>query len=119
MKPRRIAGIGCVLFLAASPSGAAPDAAADSSAACVDVQIGSDRTAFLNCMNDAFQRRVERERAAPREEAPVSTGSPANQLGIAGESAGRQRMGNTFGVSPVPQRPERVFVNPLPAPSPH
>lgn len=81
--------------------------------ACVDVQIGNDRTPYLNCLNDVMQRQVEHERATPQPDAPVDTHSPSNQVGTFNDAAAQQRMGNAYGVSSTPQRPSRVFVNPL------
>jgi hypothetical protein len=86
---------------------------------CVDVQIGHDRTAALNCLNQSFQRDVAREHSVPQPEAPVDVHSSSTQLGTANETAARQRMGNTFGVSASPQRPVRVFVPTLPMPPAH
>src|SRR5262245_33438746 len=87
----------------------------DMSRACIDVQIGNDRTAYLECLNGVFERRVLREHQAPQIEAPVdATKSSPTQLGIFNETAARQRMGNAFGVSSVPQRPKPVFSNPIP-----
>src|SRR5262245_3291005 len=84
---------------------------------CVDVQIGDDRTPYLNCLNDEMKKSVERERGTARPAAPLSATSPSNQIGTFNEAAARQRMGNAFGVSPVPQRPPKpVFVSPLPLP---
>jgi hypothetical protein len=80
---------------------------------CVDVQIGNDRSAYLNCLNDVMARRVEHEHATPQPTVPVGVHSPSNQVGTFNEAAARQRMGNAFGVSPIPQRPNRVFVSPL------
>jgi hypothetical protein len=114
-----IAFVGVILAMGAAPALAAPSASADSSANCVDVQIGNDRTPYLNCLNDAFRRRVEREHAAPQPDAPVDARSPSTQVGTFNETAARQTMGDAFGVSATPQRPARVFVNPLPAPAPH
>jgi hypothetical protein len=86
---------------------------------CVDVQIGNDRSAYLNCLNDVIARSVEHEHATPQPAAPVDVHSPSNQVGTFNEAAARQRMGSAFGVSPIPQRPNRVFVSPLVPPASH
>jgi hypothetical protein len=87
---------------------------------CVDVQIGEDRTAYLACLNELFQRRVRQEHQMPQIEAPLSARSSPNQVGGYNETSAREQMGNAFGVSPVPQRPPKpVFVNPLLPPKPH
>ena len=96
-------------FCAAS---AAPGTAPTST--CVDVQIGDDRTPYLNCLNEELQKSVKRERGTPQPAAPLSATSSSNQIGTFNEAAARQRMGNAFGVSPIPQRPPKpVFVSPL------
>ena len=109
------------LLLAVSPAFAdAPKRSSDTTAACVDVQIGNDRTANLECLNNAFQQRVQREHGTPPVEAPIGTQSSSNQLGTFNESAAREHMGNAYGVSAVPQRPPKpVFVNPLLPPGAH
>src|SRR5262249_49526445 len=112
MRAKLLAPILATLF--AAPVLAAPAAKPDSTTQpCVDVQIGTDRTAFLECLNDSFQKRVRQEHQAPQIEAPIDVHSPPNQVGTFNETAARQRMGNAFGVSPVPQRPKPVFANPL------
>jgi hypothetical protein len=108
------------VFLASTGSSlAAERATASSPPTCVDVQIGNDRSAYLNCLNDAMTRSVEHEHGTPQPTVPVDVHSPSNQVGTFNEAAARQRMGNAFGVSPVPQRPNRVFVNPLVPPPSH
>ena len=64
-----------------------------------------------------MQRAVEHERNSPEIVAPIDTHSPSNQVGTANDAAARERMGNAFGTSPVPQRPARVFVNPIVPPT--
>jgi hypothetical protein len=106
-----------VFFLSAVPAMAADSRPADSAQACVDVQIGNDRSAYLNCLNDAMQRAVEHQRATPEIAAPIDTHSPSNRLGLSNEAAAREHMGNAFGVSAAPQRPASVFVNPIVPPT--
>src|SRR5215510_10246076 len=92
----------------------AAEAAPSTHPACVDVQIGNDRTPYFNCLNEELQKSVQRERGTPQPAAPLSATSSPNQIGTFNESAARQRMGNAFGVSPIPQRPPKpVFVSPL------
>jgi hypothetical protein len=89
-------------------------ASAAPASTCVDVQIGDDRTPYLNCLNEELQKSVQRERGVPQPAAPLSATSSGNQIGTFNEAAARQRMGNAFGISPVPQRPPKpVFVSPL------
>jgi len=94
--------------------------AAGSASVCVDVQIGDDRTAYLNCLNEEFERQVRQEHQVPQIEAPITTHSSPNQVEGFNETAAREQMGNAFGVSPVPQRPPKpVFVDPLLPAKPH
>jgi hypothetical protein len=104
------------LFGLATPAVAAPEAP-NSMQACVDVQIGNDRTAYLNCLNDVMQRRVELEHAVPQAEAPIDAQSPSNQVGTFNAAAAQQRMGSSYGKSAVPQRPSQVFVSPIVPPN--
>jgi hypothetical protein len=84
---------------------------------CVDVQIGNDRTAYLNCLNDEMQRRVEHERSTPQIAPPIDAHSSSTQVGTFNDAAAGEHMGNAYGVSPVPQRPPaRIFVNPVGGP---
>ena len=81
---------------------------------CVDVRIGNDRAAYLNCLNDELKRSVERQRKVAQPTAPVDARSPSNQTGVYNDAAAREHMGNAFGVSSRPQRPAApVFVSPL------
>jgi hypothetical protein len=102
------------LFSLMAAAGAAP-APSKSEPVCVDVQIGADRAAALECLNQAFKKAVAREHAPPPE-APIDTRSSPVAVGIANETVARQRMGNSFGVSSIPQRPVEVFVPSLPVP---
>jgi len=85
----------------------------DQSQICVDVEIGGDRSAYFKCLNEQMQRGAEREHQVPQPTAPIDTHSPSNQLGTANDAAAREKMGNSFGKSAVPQRPASTFVNPL------
>ena len=81
---------------------------------CVDVQIGGDRSAYLDCLNDQMKRNAEHEQHRPQPTAPIDAQSPSNQVGTANDAAARERMGNAFGKSAVPQRPPKPnFVNPV------
>jgi hypothetical protein len=95
------------ILSAGSPLGRAADMP------CVDVQIGRDRAAGFECLNAEIQRSVDHERNAPPIAAPVDARSPANSVGIATEDAARQKMGDSFGRSATPQRPQRTFNSPL------
>jgi hypothetical protein len=118
---RGLSFIGLTLSLLAYPVlAAAPPAnpaQANPPQPCVDVQIGSDRTPYFNCLNDVLQRQVEHERNAPAVTAPIDAKSSSTQVGTFNEAAARQRMGNAFGVSSVPQRPSQTFVSPIVPPT--
>jgi hypothetical protein len=109
----RILPIVIVASFFAAPAMAAESQSAAAAPPCVDVQIGNDRTAYLNCLNDSLQRRVEHERGTPQIAPPLDVHSSSNQIGTFNDAAARERMGNAFGVSSVPQRPARVFVSPI------
>ena len=114
----RFAPLAMILsVIAVAPAFAADSTPANPAQTCVDVQIGADRSAYLNCLNDAMQRRVEHERAMPQIAPPVDARSSSNQVGTFNDAAARQRMGNAYGVSSVPQRPARAFVNPIVPPA--
>jgi len=85
----------------------------ETNSVCVDVQIGDDRSAYLNCLNDEFQRRVRLERQSAQIDAPIGVHSSPNQVEGFNETAAREQMGSSFGISAVPQRPKPVFVSPL------
>ena len=108
------------LALLASSASAEDSAKAVDQGQCVDVQIGEDRTAYLGCLNEAFERRVRQEHQMPQIDAPLGTRSSPNQVGGFNETSAREQMGNAYGNSPVPQRPAKpVFVNPLLPAQPH
>jgi hypothetical protein len=82
-------------------------------APCVEVQIGQDIASHINCVNEALRRTVEHEHDAPVAQAPITAQSASNTVGTFNDAAARQMMGNTFGVSPQPQRPKSSFISPL------
>lgn len=92
---------------------------ADAAKVCADVRIGNDRAAALNCLNNQMQRKVEHEQGTPQPIAPIDARSQSNEVGTANDAAAREKMGNAFGKSAVPQRPNPVFVSPLVPPVTH
>jgi hypothetical protein len=80
---------------------------------CVDVQVGSDRAVGLECLNSEIERSVRHEKNAPAIVSPVDGRTSPARLGLATEEAARQQMGNAFGRSATPQRPQRSFTSPL------
>jgi hypothetical protein len=91
---------------------------ADTGAPCVDVQIGNERVADLDCINRQLRLHVEREHATPALSAPIDAHSSSTAVGTANQAAAGQMMGNALGKSAQPQRPPPpVFVGPLTPPS--
>ncbi|SNS69430.1 hypothetical protein SAMN06295912_112112 [Sphingomonas laterariae] len=82
---------------------------------CVTVDIAGHRAGHLECATDRLQAAAETAQAQTRSaiETPViGAGSPDVQTGVANQTATRQRMGNTFGTSVHPQRPNRPVYQP-------
>ena len=95
--------------------------ATDTGAPCVDVQVGNERVADLDCINRQLRLHVEQEHGAPALSPPIDARSSSTAVGTANQAAAEQRMGNAFGKSGQPQRPPPpVFVAPLtPPPGAH
>ncbi len=84
---------------------------------CVTVDIGGYRAGHLDCASRRLEAaaRVAQAQARAGIETPViDATSPDVRTGVANQTATRQRMGNTFGTSVYPQRPDR----PPPVPRP-
>ena len=85
---------------------------------CVDVQVGNERVADLDCINRQLRLHVEREHGTPALSPPIDARSPSTAVGTANQAAAEQMMGSAFGKSGQPQRPPPpVFVAPLTPPS--
>jgi hypothetical protein len=74
---------------------------------CVEVRIGQDSAGRIDCLNRALRSEVEKA-------APTFAGNPASrkspdQLGQPTPAALKQRYGNAYGHSLVPQRPTQTF----------
>ncbi|HWC63724.1 MAG TPA: hypothetical protein VG501_08880 [Rhizomicrobium sp.] len=82
-------------------------------APCVDVEIGQDKAAALNCMNDAIRAQVEHTQGMPSLSPPTDARSPGNQVGTFNNQAAQEQMGSAYGTSSKPQRPKAVFVSPV------
>jgi hypothetical protein len=91
---------------------ARPQPPAPTSMPCVEVRIGQDSAGRLDCLNRAF--RAEVDKVAPTVAADAVPGMPPSQLGQPTPAALKQRLGNAWGHSLVPQRPPRTFAPPLP-----
>lgn len=82
---------------------------------CVTVDIAGHRAGHLECATDRLQAAADTAQAQTRSaiDTPViGAGSPDVQTGVANQTATRQRMGNTFGTSVHPQRPNRPILPP-------
>jgi hypothetical protein len=103
-----------VFMLVAGPAtafGQTQDQQKQDAQTCVDVQVGSDRS--YSCLNRQLERLVPGKRPSSQD-APYSASSPAPQVGTFNQAATRERMGNAFGHSVVPQRPPPpVFTPPV------
>ena len=86
--------------------------AAPESAPCVDVRIGTDSSGRMDCLNRALRDEVGR--VAPTNTGDAASGMAASALGQPTPAALKQRYGNAYGHSLVPQRPARTFAPPLP-----
>ncbi len=108
-------GVAIILSLiAAVPFASAGEApASGGSQDCVEAEIGNDRASSLGCLNQNLERLVERTREAPSPAAPIDARSPSNVVGVANDAAAREKMGDAFGKSATPQRPQTIFTSPL------
>jgi hypothetical protein len=69
---------------------------------CVDVKIGMEQ--YYSCLNRQLQSGIGQHRFTSRD-APYSAASPDPEVGSFNEAATRERLGNAFGHSVIPQRP--------------
>jgi hypothetical protein len=69
---------------------------------CVDVKIGMEQ--YYSCLNQRLQSGIEQHRFTSRD-APYSAASPDPAVGGFNATATRERLGNAFGNSAIPQRP--------------
>jgi hypothetical protein len=81
---------------------------------CVEVRIGQDSAGRLDCLNRAL--RAEVDEVAPMSVGDVTFGKSQGQLGLVTPAAAKERLGDAYGHSSVPQRPVRTFA-PLLAPT--
>jgi hypothetical protein len=103
-----------------APACLAQTPSADGGGPCVDVQVGEERVADLDCLNRQLKLHVEREHAVPQASAPIDARSSSTAVGTANQAAAGQMMGNAFGKASQPQRPAPpVFIPPLPTPGAH
>lgn len=95
------------LVVAAEHGGNAP------SASCIEVEVNGERAPSFSCLTQKMSPTAPPHRppAASELASEAIVQRPSNQLGLFNRSATSQRMGNTFGTSVYPQRPD----NPVPA----
>lgn len=75
---------------------------------CVQVRIGHDEAGRWDCVNAAIKTEVGKTAPVSAADSPGERLAPIGQ-GLAVPAATRQRLGDQYGKSIVPQRPERVF----------
>ncbi|QWP75492.1 hypothetical protein J5226_17990 [Lysobacter sp. K5869] len=86
---------------------------------CVQVRIGHDEAGRWDCINEAIKSEVDKVAPNNAADSPGERLAPIGQ-GLAVPAATRQRLGNQYGKSITPQRPERVFpATPLSRPPGH
>jgi len=108
------------LLVAFSPAAALAQQAPSSPSpadVCVQVDVGGDRAGHLDCAAEALQRaaRLAQSQARAAFEAPTPDARSSDlTVGVASQTAARQRFGSNFGLSVHPQRP----VRPVPTPRP-
>lgn len=88
---------------------------------CVQVDVGGDRVGHLDCAAEALQRaaRLAQSQARAAFEAPTPDARTSNlTVGVASQTAVRQRLGSNFGLSVHPQRPVRPAPTPRPGGQP-
>jgi hypothetical protein len=107
--------IGILAFSAGAPA-RSQEGKKEKPLPCVEVEIGQDKAAALNCMNDTIRAQVEHTQGTPSLAAPIDARSPGNRVGTFNNQAAQEQMGNAYGVSSKPQRPKPVFVSPVPTP---
>src|SRR5262249_19507383 len=78
---------------------------------CVSVDIAGRRAGAADCaarkLQDAAKAAQEKAQGQKTPDIPTAT-SPDTKIGVANDAATRQRLGDSFGKSVVPQRPTRV-----------
>jgi|GEM_PF-946318 len=75
---------------------------------CVQVRIGHDEAGRWDCINAAIKTEVDKAAPLNAADSPGERLAPIGQ-GLAVPAATRQRLGDRYGKSIVPQRPERSF----------
>ncbi|MGH8083100.1 MAG: hypothetical protein ACREP7_21155 [Lysobacter sp.] len=90
-------------------------ASAPLTAPCVQVRIGNDEAGRWSCLNEAMKAEVKKTAPIANTQSPGEALAPIGQ-GLATPAATRQRMGDQYGKSVVPQRPVQQFPSSFPRP---
>ncbi|MFF7399864.1 hypothetical protein ACFZAI_25670 [Achromobacter sp. NPDC008082] len=92
---------------AASGASGARSAPAPAAAggACIDTEVNGYRALSYDCLNQKMAPSAP-VRPAPSLESEAITQRPPNQMGLPTPATIGNRMGNTFGTSAYPQRPQ-------------
>jgi hypothetical protein len=98
-------------FVLTSLPAAAQQAAGSSD--CVEVDVGNEHVSSLGCLNQRLQRLVEHAHDAAPPTPPIDAQSPSNVVGTANHAAAQEKMGDAFGKSATPQRPQTFYASPL------
>ncbi len=80
---------------------------------CVEADVGNDHAASLGCLNQRFAHSAEQVHQGQPVTPPLDARSPSTAVGTANVAAAQQMMGNAFGKSAIPQRPQLYYPNPL------
>lgn len=95
-------------LLLALPSGRADEAKKQEEAApCIEVLVNGERTPAWDCLQRKLAPATRPAKSAALPEAERLMQQPGNQLMQYNLEGTRQRMGDAFGRSVVPQRPAR------------
>ncbi|CRR59310.1 hypothetical protein [Stenotrophomonas maltophilia] len=107
LMPRLRAALALALLLAL-PSGRADEAKKQQEAArCIEVQVNGERIPAWDCLQRKLAPATRPAKSAALPEAERLMRQPGNQLMQYNLEGTRQRMGDAFGRSVVPQRPAR------------
>jgi len=92
---------------AQAPAASAPHAQkpAAPNSACIETEVNGYRALSYDCLNQKMAPDAS-QRPAPGLESEAITQRPPNQMGLPTPATIGNRMGNTFGTSAYPQRPQ-------------
>ena len=106
--------VACTLMLMPSLTWGAEPPSSAASTDCVEAEVGGERASTLGCLNQRLSQMTEQAHAsAALPAAPIGAGSPSTALGLANQAAAQEQMGDAFGKSATPQRPQLFYASPL------